>query len=268
MSQEHAQSEHTGGVKRKYLLKKDKLDPNNPLHKEHVFDLSRAVLPPMVDLRSKCPAVYDQGELGSCTANAIGAAYQYNEIKQGSKNVFVPSRLFIYYNERKMEGSIGEDAGAAIADGISSVHTVGVCDEKDWPYIISKFSTVPPQPLYQKAQNHKTGQYKRIQQNLAQIKTALSNGSPVVFGMTVYASFESDSVARNGVVPMPSNNDECLGGHAILIVGYRDSDKKFIVRNSWGSGWGDKGYFYLPYQYVTDSNLCSDFWSIINVVDK
>lgn len=259
---------NTGGLKRKYLLKKDKIDPNNPLHKLHVFDLSKAILPPLVDLRSKCPAVYDQENLGSCTANAIGGAYQFNEMKQNEKNIFVPSRLFIYYNERKMEGSINEDAGACIADGVLSVHNVGVCDEKEWPYVVSKFAVSPPQSLYQKAQNHKTGQYKRIQQNLSQIKSALAASSPVIFGMMVYKSFESPSVLKTGIVPMPTQFDECLGGHAVLIVGYRDSDKRFIVRNSWGPGWGDKGYFYLPYQYVTDQNKCSDFWTILNVIDK
>jgi C1A family cysteine protease len=267
-SNEKTLHKNTGGIKRKYLLKKDKIDPNNPMYQLHVFDLSKAILPPIVDLRLKCPAVYDQGDLGSCTANAIGGAYQYNEIKQNSKNIFVPSRLFIYYNERKMEGSINDDAGACIADGVASVHNVGVCDEKEWPYVPSKFAVAPSQTLYKKALNHKSGQYKRIQQNLSQIKTALAASSPVIFGMNVYESFESDSVAKTGVVPMPSSTDECLGGHAVLIVGYRDTDRKFIVRNSWGPTWGDKGYFYLPYQYVTDPNICSDFWTILNVVDK
>ena len=254
-------------IKRKFLLKRD-----NPEHAKlfdfHAFPVDRDVLPSVVDLRPKMPPVFDQGDLGSCTANAIGGAYEYDQIKQGVKGAFCPSRLFIYYNERKIENSVSEDAGAAISDGVICVHTVGVVDEKKWPYDISKFAVQPPKQLYAEAKKHESSQYKRIAQDLNQLKTCLHKGYPVIFGMEVFESFESDEVAKTGVVPMPGANDQSVGGHAILQCGYDDSKQCFIVRNSWGSGWGDKGYFYLPYKYVTDPKLCNDFWAILSVTDR
>jgi len=256
-------------IKRKYLLKKDKLDPNNPLHVVHEFDISRTVLPPVVDHRPACPPVYDQGDLGSCTANGIAAVYQYDQMKQHEAHIIAPSRLFIYYNERKIEHSVSEDSGAAIVDGITSVHTTGVCTEDQWPYDVSKFAVAPSADLYRAAAKHKTGTYKRLAQNLVQLKTALAQGNLVVFGITVYDSFESDAVAATGIVPMPNTNTEQqLGGHCIVLVGYDEPNKRFIVRNSWGTGWALGGYFYLPYDYVMSTDLSSDFWTIFTVVDK
>jgi len=262
--------EHAGGMHRQYKLKKDKIDPENPLHHLHTFAAPKSVLPTHVDLRPHCPDVYNQLDLGSCTANAIAAAYEYDQIRQKETGIVTPSRLFVYYNERALENSTSEDAGAAIADGVNCVHTIGVCNEspEQWPYDITKFTIKPPQNLYDIAAKHKTGQFKRIAQNLTQIKTALAQGLCIVFGITVYESFESETVAQTGNVPMPQADQKCLGGHAIVIVGFDDAKKVFIVRNSWGDSWGDKGYCYFPYQYILDPNLSSDFWAIINVIDQ
>lgn len=254
-------------VQRVYKLKKDVITDDHPavVFKMKLHQVQGVKI---VDLRPLLPPVYDQGQLGSCTANAIGAAYQYSQIKQKQVTPFVPSRLFIYYNERKDEGTINEDSGAQLATGVKSVSTIGVVPESDWPYNISKFTVVPPNSCYVTSKSHKCTNYYRVAPNsLAQIKQALINGFPVIFGMAVYASMESVTVAHTGVVPMPQPNEECLGGHAVLIVGFNDNTKTVIVRNSWGSSWGQKGYFTLPYAYITNPQLTCDFWVLMQVND-
>jgi C1A family cysteine protease len=205
--------------------------------------------------------VYDQGQLGSCTANAIGAAFEFELVKQSLPD-FMPSRLFIYYNERAMEGSVSTDSGAQIRDGIKSVAKQGVCPEPMWPYVIAKFRTKPPKPCYVEALKHRVSLYQRLVPTLNQLKGCLASGYPFVFGFTVYDSFESPAVAKSGHAPMPAPAEAVIGGHAVMAVGFDDSKQWFIVRNSWGTTWGMKGYFTLPYAYVTDPNLADDFWTI------
>ena len=221
-----------------------------------------------VDLREQCPGIYNQGELGSCTANAIAAAYEFDEIKENENNIFIPSRLFIYYNERQMENTVSQDAGAEIRDGIKSINRIGVCPEPLWPYDISKFTQKPPQNCYECAKNHQSVEYSRVKQDLYHLKSCLDEGLPFVFGFAVYESFESEEVAKNGKMVMPTKNDKMLGGHAVMAVGYNDKQKVFIIRNSWGVNWGDQGYFYMPYEYMTNKNLCSDFWVVKKVRDE
>ncbi len=189
------------------------------------------------------------------------AALEFDQIKQASK-IFTASRLFIYYNERVMEGTVGSDSGAQIRDGIKSVGSIGACPETDWTYDITKFTDKPPQPAFQDAPLGKALQYQRVPQVLRQMKGCLAAGYPFVFGFTVYESFEGDEVAKTGAVPMPAANEKVLGGHAVLAVGYDDSTQRFIVRNSWGPGWGMGGYFTMPYAYLTDSNLADDLWTV------
>jgi C1A family cysteine protease len=221
----------------------------------------------LVDLRSTCPAVYNQDKLGSCTANAIAAAYEYDDIKQNEKDVFIPSRLFIYYNERKIEGSIDTDSGAEIRDGIKSISIDGVCSEDMWKYDITKFTECPTQDCYDDAKNHKSIEYKRVVQSLEQLKQCLIEGFPFIFGFNVYSSFETQEVADTGDMPMPKEGEELLGGHAVCAVGYDDNRRVFIVRNSWGDSWGDKGYFYMPYAFITNTSQCSDFWTVRKIKD-
>jgi len=221
-----------------------------------------AALPASVDLRPGCPPVYDQGQLGSCTGNAIAAALQFDRMKEDLTPNFVPSRLFIYYNERVMEGTVNTDSGAQIRDGIKSVGDQGACTEDEWSYDITKFQNQPPASCYQDALQHKAILYQRIVHNINLMKGCLASGFPFVFGFTVYESFESDAVANTGHAPMPGPDEKVLGGHAVLAVGYDDSQQWFIVRNSWGTGWGMEGYFTLPYAYLTDSNLADDLWTI------
>ena len=243
-----------------YGWKKDKVDVRDFKFKvpRHV---NLAALPTAVDLRSQCPAVYDQGELGSCTANAIAAAIEFEQVRQRLPD-FMPSRLFIYFNERDIEGTTDSDSGAEIRDGIKSVNSLGVCEENLWQYDVSQFAVKPPDLAYQSAKHHEAVQYERLSNSLTDLKGCLASGLPFVCGISVYDSFESDAVAANGVVPLPQPKESLQGGHAILIVGYDDSKGVFICRNSWGADWGMNGYFTLPYAYLTNADLASDFWVI------
>ena len=234
---------------------------------KHIFDvLGNLINIHNVDLRSSCPDVYDQGHLGSCTANAIGFCYHYDEIKQKELSAFIPSRLFIYYNERNLEGHPSEDSGAEIHDGIQVIHSLGVCSEIDWPYNIDKFKDKPTENCYNLAISHKTIDYRAISQNLDQLKSALIGGFPVVFGFNVYESFESEEVAKTGIMPIPKPDEKILGGHAVALVGFDNVKKVFIVRNSWGSGWGDKGYFYMPYEFIVNPE--ADFPDIDHALES
>jgi C1A family cysteine protease len=221
-------------------------------------------LPPSIDLRSECPPVYDQGQLGSCTANGIAAAVQFDQRKQGSKE-FIPSRLFIYYNERVIEGTVNQDSGAQVRDGIKSVATLGAPPEADWPYDIQAFAERPPVQAYTDAKQDLVSSYTRVAQNLAQMQGCLAEGYPFVFGFTVYESFESQRVAQTGVVPMPASGEKVVGGHCVAAVGYDDGERAFVIRNSWGMGWGIKGYCLMPYEYLLNPQLASDFWTIRSV---
>lgn len=254
-----------GVIKRKFGLKRDKRQDTNP---KYVFSVPRQALPPVIDLRPKMPPVYDQGELGSCSANALGCAFEYAQMTNKSVSkaaAFMPSRLFVYYNERAMEGSIHEDAGAALEDGVIALKDKGVCPETMWPYDIKQFAKCPPSTAYAAATRNQLLTFKTIQQNLIQLKTALSQGYPVVFGFQVHESFTGQTVARTGVLQMPQKWEESMGGHAVCLVGYDDSRQCFIVRNSWGPSWGIGGYFYMPYNYVTDPKLASSFWVLLTV---
>ena len=218
-------------------------------------------LPNIVDLRPLCPPVYDQGNLGSCTANALAAAYEFEQMKQKEK-YSIPSRLFIYYNERVIEHTVDSDAGAIIRDGIKTMVSQGVCPETMWQYNENKFTVKPSCKCYLTAKKNEIKQYLSLNDSLPDIQQCLALGYPVVFGFTVYESFMSDQVAQTGIMPMPKPDEVVEGGHAIMGVGYDNTKKALIIRNSWGTGWGLKGYFYMPYGYITTANLASDFWTL------
>jgi C1A family cysteine protease len=246
--------------------------PQLPDSRDLVYAPRLGTLPPEADLRPQMPPVYDQGQLGSCTGNAIAGAMEYERDRQGLPD-FVPSRLFVYYNERALEGTVSSDSGAVIRDGIKVVNTEGVCPETLWPYNIGMFAVKPPHRCYVAATKDKAVRYEAVL-TLGDLKDAIASNLSVVFGFTVYESFESQAVARTGVMPLPKKGESVVGGHAVLAVGYSDAKRHVIVRNSWGPTWGDQGYFYMPYQYLTGSkassdsspvshaNLASDFWAI------
>ena len=239
--------------------------PDLPDQRDHLYSVPTpfvAKLPTKKDLRSQCPPVYDQGQLGSCTGNAIAAAIQFDQ-KLQKMATFNPSRLFIYYNERAMEGTINSDSGAMIRDGIKCVGDQGVCPETEWPYQINQFTQKPSPQCYKDASLCKAVSYQRlISTNINQLKGCIASGFPFVFGFSVYESFEGEDVAKSGELGMPASSEKLMGGHAVLAVGYDDATQRFTVRNSWGKDWGMKGYFTIPYAYLTNTNLADDFWTI------
>jgi C1A family cysteine protease len=255
----------------RYGWVKDTPDPRDLL-----FTASPVVaakpLPKSADLRPGCPPVYDQGQVGGCTANSIGGAFEFAQKKQMLAD-FMPSRLFIYYNERVIEHTTGKDAGAQIRDGIKTVAKQGVPPETDWPYSenMSVVTEKPNSKAYTDALQHTVIAYHRITSKSADafltlMKSCLADGYPFVFGFTVYSAFEGPEVAKTGVLNMPDKKKESIvGGHAVMAAGYDDTKKLILVRNSWGASWGQKGYFWMPYAYISDPKLASDFWTIRGV---
>jgi C1A family cysteine protease len=244
-------------VKRKYTYR-----PDLPDQRDHYFAaVDPAALPPRVDLTLGMSKVEDQGQLGSCTANAAVALAEYQDRKSDGhyRNY---SRLFVYYNERVLEGTVGQDSGASIRDAIRSMAKCGVCLETEWPYAIAKFKAKPPAAAFKSGAKRKALEYARVNQAQADICSALAAGFPVEIGFTVYESFESAVVAKTGIVPMPGRDEQALGGHAVVIVGYDVAAKTVTCRNSWGSGWGMKGYFTMPFDYVLNPDLAEDFWVV------
>lgn len=242
--------------------------PDLPDLRDRIFAAPSAALramPPVVDLRSDCPPVYDQGQLGSCTAQAISGALQFDQIKQQQSDVFVPSRLFIYYNERVIEGTVDEDSGAMLRDGIKTVARQGAPHEALWPYAVSHFRDKPTPAAYRDGRHHEAILYERLVQTVDQLKGCLASGYPFVFGFSVYESFETTTVARTGIVPLPRRGESLLGGHAVVCVGYDEPRQSFVIRNSWGTSWGRAGYGAMPYDYLLDSGLSDDFWTIKTV---
>jgi len=217
-------------------------------------------LPRAVDLRPGCSAVENQGQLGSCTANALVGSLEFLEIKAGKPATDL-SRLFVYYNERSLEGTVAEDSGAQLRDGIKVLAGKGACPEKEWPYVIGKFAVKPPAPCYRDGLKHQITSYHRIL-TLQEMKNCLAEGYPFVFGFTVYESFESPAVAKTGELNLPAPKERSLGGHAVMAVGYDDATNRFLIRNSWGADWGLKGYFTMPYDYLDNRNLSDDLWTI------
>jgi C1A family cysteine protease len=241
--------------------------PDLPDQRDHLFAAAPEILsalPASVDLRPDCPEVYDQGQLGSCTANALAGAFEFDQMKQ-KLAAFTPSRLYVYYNERVIEGTAASDSGAQIRDGIKTVAKQGACHETLWPYDVSKFADQPPPDCYADGGNNRSIRYQRLVALAPQLKGCLAGGSPFIFGFTVYESFESPEVAKSGHAPMPASSEQVLGGHAVMAVGYDDSNNWWLVRNSWGPNWGMAGYFTMPYAYLTSPGLASDFWTIQSV---
>ena len=234
--------------------------PDVPDTRDFYYGAIRPVLrlPKTVDLRIHCSAVEYQGNLGSCTAQALAGNLEFLDNKIDGAYTDV-SRLFVYYNERVLERTVDSDSGASLRDGIKTLTKTGACAETLWPYVIAKFAVRPPQHCYAESLKHRIVSYHRIT-GLQEMIACLAEGYPFVFGMSVYESFESAAVTRTGKVPIPKKSERMLGGHAVMAVGYNQPKKCLLVRNSWGTDWGQKGYFVLPFAYL--ENLAADFWTI------
>lgn len=239
----------------------------------------RARLPAAVDLREWASPVEDQGGLGSCTAQAAAGVIEYYERKSFGRHV-ESSRLFLYKvtrNLMKMKG----DTGAYLRLTMGAMVLFGVPPEEYWPYTDSEagFDKEPPAFCYAFAQNYKTLMYYRHDPAgaarpavLERLKTYLAAGHPAMFGFTVYSSIEQ--AAETGRIPFPVGRERIEGGHAVVAMGYDDAlaikntsggetaKGALLVRNSWGTGWGEKGYGWIPYAYVL-KGLAEDFWSVL-----
>ncbi|CAF2063912.1 unnamed protein product [Rotaria magnacalcarata] len=221
-------------------------------------------LPPKVDLRKDMTRVEDQSKIGSCAANALAGAYEYLTKKDNGRNTDV-SRLFIYYNARAKNKRFGSvtDSGCSMTSAIEALEEFGTCLESMWAYEVSKVNTRPNDQAYQEAKNHTISEAFEVDINLFEMKSCLAQGYPFAFGLRLYSSF--DKATETGLVPMPdvsAKTRKTHGCHALLAVGYSDRSKVFIVRNSWGEKWGENGYCYIPYEYMTNPEHCFDVWAI------
>lgn len=221
-------------------------------------------VPVKMSMRAEMPEVFDQGIIGSCTGQSVAAIIQHLYKKAGKPaGNLRHSRLFPYYNARELEGTANSDAGAVIRDVIKCASKYGSPFEAKWPYDTTHVFDKPPADVYTSATENPVRTYKLITQTKAGIIGALSLGHPIVFGFTVYESFESDAMSRTGMMPMPKPNERVLGGHAVVAVGY-NLDKGLVeVRNSWGTNWGQEGYFFMPLEFIL-SRQASDFWILLS----
>lgn len=232
-----------------------------------------APLPTSVDLRAKMSPVEDQGQLGSCVANATCGALEFLELQGLLDQAKAPeefgasyadiSRLYVYYNGRQDKL---HDTGTQIALAIASLKTYGICRESLWPYNVAQVFTQPAQACYLEGSGHKVlASYKVNNANVTEVMTSLAQGYPVIFGTAIFESFESAQTLHTGWITLPHRGEQMLGGHAMLIVGYFYDPSHglvFIIRNSWGTGVGVKGYFYMPSAYITSTNLTQDCWTV------
>ena len=225
-----------------------------------------APLPASVDLRTKAQLpVLDQGQTSSCTSHGLANAHLFAQLTTPGGVVVPASRLAIYYAERSLEGTVTEDEGACIRDGIKVLAQQGAVPESLWPFEPANLFTAPPEQALSQEAKYKITKYERVGSldgsgvTLDQLKIALAEGDPVVWGIELFTEFESDTVEQTGTVPMPGPGSQCLGGHCTLVMGYDDAKQTLLVLNSWGESWGQHGYFELPYDYV---QYASDSWTI------
>ena len=228
--------------------------PDTPDHRDRKYGVSQPLsLPKELDLRKTVtfPEIWNQGHFNSCVWHAIPAAVEVAR-QYAKQSIFMPSRMFGYYNTRKMENSEDSDPGCMIRNAIKSLAVDGCISESAWPYEEEYLFRQPPQMAYDLASKYQLLEYSRVNQDEASVKSALVDGFPIIFGFSVY---ENIAKVKDTLLPPQGS---CIGGHAVLCIGY-DKDY-FLIRNSWGEDWGDKGYFKMPYDYLLNPDLSDDLW--------
>ena len=238
--------------------------PNRLLGLPAFIDLTEPV--EIANLPPFSPA-YDQGALGSCGPNAVAGALAYDmlfESKWGNPPLPpMPSRLYVYWFARFLMGTTAYDSGVNNRSMLKALNQYGWCDEGLRPYTISEFAQRPSDECLAQAKSRRITSYLSVAQDLGVMKACLAvDRKPIVYGFTVYDSFETSEALRTGVVPMPKASDGVLGGHDVLLVGYDDTRAAFRFRNSWGEDYGERGYGWMPYAYATNPGLSGDFWTI------
>lgn len=221
-----------------------------------------ANVPDRVDLRQHCTDVEQQGQIGSCTANAVVGAVEYHYKRRDGQSPDL-SRMFVYYNTRQMKGAVPFDCGAQIREAMASLLAFGACREEIWPYNPMLFAVRPPQQAYDEAVSHEAVQYARVDGVQGAI-AALAQELPVVFGASIPERLFI-AAERTGVMPdltPEERNRQMMGGHSMLLVGYENRERRFIVRNSWGEAWGDRGYCYIPYDVMECCAGPDEYWVI------
>lgn len=219
-------------------------------------------LPPHIDLRSMCSPVENQGGVGSCTANAVVGALEYHQIRHGQKLTDL-SRLFVYYNARRLSDREHVDNGTSMPHVMASVLAFGVCAEQLWPYDEARWSERPGNNCYNNAITLPGLHYAQISPG-EECKSVLAAGLPVVFGMQVPTQALMVVAKGSGHVPAPQNGqwEQPNGAHAMLIVGYDDGKNAWLVRNSWGPSYGIGGHVWIDYQVMDHYCLRDGFWTV------
>ena len=241
-----------------------------------------------VDLRKQCPAVYDDEGLACSTVSALAALLEFHELRTRPNAGYEPSRLCWYYLTREGQGTQRADAGASFREALKVVNDEGVCDEVDWPFDTTGVTVAPEWATYESTPRSRRIGYRRVPQTLEALKYCQTHELPVACGLAVYTSFESSVTRRTGQVTLPAcaqdlaevpvappkddqanastapnaDDDAHLGGHAVVLGGYDDTEQQFIVRNSQGASWGANGYGFVPYSYVLNPLLARDFWVV------
>lgn len=237
-----------------------------------------ATLPDAVDLSqpelpSPWSPVFDQGPIGSCGPNSISGDLIFSALKQEHLPAAkMPSRLFIYFNARRLMGTVGQDSGVQNRALVESLKQFGWCDEELCPYLPAAFKQSPSDDAYAQAATRKIPQHYQVNQDMDSMRAALANGDTFVFGFNVYSSMEGQSATRTGVVPMPTAFEQSVGGHDVLFVGYNFGSRMFgdipsgyfKFRNSWGPQWGANGYGFMPARYALNPQMAGDFRTIRN----
>lgn len=235
--------------------------PDTPDFRDFIYAAPLGqTLVPTVDLRPFAPPIVDQSVSNSCVGNSSASMVRFVRRKLGLPD-FQPSRLFIYYFARRLQGWQDADEGATIRDAMKVLEADGVCDEADWPFDIDKVNDRPDQMDLHRALENRQLKYVRMRRgdDLYHLKHSLQLGIPFMLGISVYSSFFD--TGDDGLVRMPRSTETLEGGHAMYVVGYDNNAGRFIVANSWGD-WGDKGYCYLPYAYLLNDDLSDDFWAL------